>query len=1089
MQADNKTKKGSAYSKRISNSIAAPPDIDSDSDFNNGAVPKGLNEKKEKKPKTTSKKRKNESMDSDDSARPRIKGKKRQQTSDFIDDSDASEKPEKKKQKTKKAVARTRRPKDQLEDCPLLEYFKNMDVHSDSSEGDPEMEDEPSDDPEDSYDSDMDVVPPVNSFQAYANRKPPACAPTGGGSGETTDDDDDEGPPVPIRKPSPPRKLPKPAVDSDATGSDSGEEPPKPVSRPAPTKPNSKLKPKPVPPSLDSETDPDSDFELPVKPIPKEDRPRPGFALLPGQKPLGPMVLDAKQGIQVPAAINTYLRDYQREGVKFFWERYNENRGGLLGDDMGLGKTIQVISFLSAIMKKTGTKKDRKRRRKHVAELQAADDDWRTTLPPANATWPTCLIMAPATVVMNWEREFARWGYFEVGCLTGTRDERKDVLRDFDMGRLDVLLTSLDLGRRDIEKLHARAWSCVFVDEVHIVKNPKSKTSLAYDKFLCERRFGLTGTAIQNSYDELWTVLNWTNPGKLGDRAQWRSFISTPLRHGQSASATDHQRFRAVTVSNILHKDILPRFFLRRTKSIIAHQLPQKTDEVVFCPLTSPQIAAYKKILAMEEVQGVVNRNEPCACGSGHQQKDCCIPFDSANIFKFLHVLIKLSNHLGLILPSPNDTKEQLIRNRELASIAFPNGQAPPYTVAIMDKQYCGKWAVLLSLLRDWRKDRTNKVLIFTKSVKLLEMMAHQLKVVSYGFLQLDGHTKQSERMAIIDQFHDDPEVFIFLISTMAGGTGLNLTGANKVVIFDPNWNPAHDLQAMDRAFRFGQTRDVSVVRLLGAGSVEELIYARQVYKQQQMKIGYENSIQTRYFEGVQGEKTKQGELFGLNNIFKLHEGGLSTKTAIEKAHLAELDWALETMDAPAPAAKGKNRKSNTGAGNEEINDFKGLEMLLFDDALPPAARKEDSEESGAAVRGMYTHQNSDLLKDSKIEQDRTRDIVNTRKKKAKKSDPAGPGSPSRPWPPPRVHKRIKGNAPKFEDRRKALIGTGMIKNASEIAQFARAFTREYTEEQQAYTMHILDSYRAESDDEDSQAGDDDDGMDIEREPEDIDMD
>ncbi|KAJ7778517.1 P-loop containing nucleoside triphosphate hydrolase protein [Mycena metata] len=1079
MQADSKTKKGSAYSKRISNSIADPPDTDSDSEFNNGAIPKELIKKKEKKPKRTSGKRKNESMDSDDSARPRVKGKKRrQQISDSTDASDASEKPEKKKRKTKKAVARTRRPKDQLEDCPLLEYFKNMDVHSDSSEGDPEMEDEPSYDPEDSYDSDMDVVPAVNSFQAYANRKLPASPPTGGGTGETTDDDDDEGPPMPIRKPS---SLPKPAVDSDATGSDSGEEPPKPVSRPAPNKPNSHPKRTSAPPPLDSETDPDSDFELPVKLIPKEDRPRPGFALLPDQKPLGPMVLDAKQGIQVPAAINTYLRDYQREGVKFFWERYNENRGGLLGDDMGKGKTIQVISFLSAIMKKTGTKKDRKRRRKHVAELQAADDNWRTTLPPANATWPTCLIMAPATVVMNWERELALWGYFEVGCLTGTREHRKEVLRDFDMGRLDILLTSLDLGRRDIEELHRRAWSCVFVDEVHIVKNPKSKTSLAYDKFLCDRRFGLTGTAIQNSYDELWTVLNWTNPKKLGDRGQWRSFISTPLRHGQSASATDHQRFRAVTVSNILHKDILPRFFLRRTKAIIAHQLPQKTDEVVFCPLTSPQIAAYKKILAMEEVQGVVNRNEPCACGSGEEQKDCCIPFDPANIFKFLHVLIKLSNHLG------THSYPQLIRNRELASIAFPHG-APSYTVAIMDKQYCGKWAVLLSLLRDWRKDRTNKVLIFTKSVKLLEMIAHQLKVVSYGYLQLDGHTKQSERMAIIDQFHEDPEIFIFLISTMAGGTGLNLTGANKVVIFDPNWNPAHDLQAMDRAFRFGQTRDVSVVRLLGAGSVEELIYARQVYKQQQMKIGYENSIQTRYFEGVQGEKTKQGELFGLKNIFKLHEGGLSTKTAIEKAHLAELDWALGTMDAPTPSAtKGKSRKS-AGAGNEEINDLKGLEMLLFDDALPPAIRKDDGEESGAAVRGMYTHQNSDLLKDSKIEQSRTRDIVKTGKKKAKKPDAANPGSPSKPWPPPRVHKRIKGNVPKFEDRRKALIGTGIINNASEIAEFARQFTREFTEEQQAHTMHLLDSYQAESD-EDSHAGDDDDGMDIEQEPEDIDMD
>ncbi|KIJ36395.1 hypothetical protein M422DRAFT_179431 [Sphaerobolus stellatus SS14] len=137
----------------------------------------------------------------------------------------------------------------------------------------------------------------------------------------------------------------------------------------------------------------------------------------------------------------------------------------------------------------------------------------------------------------------------------------------------------------------------------------------------------------------------------------------------------------------------------------------------------------------------------------------------------------------------------------------------------------------------------------------------------------------------------------------MAGGVGLNLVSANKVIIFDPNWNPAHDLQAQDRAFRFGQRRDVSVYRLLSAGSLEELIYKRQVYKQQQMKIGYEASHQTRYFEGVQGDKTKQGELFGIKNIFKLDESGAATKATIEKSHLEQLDWALTNLEG-APSGK-----------------------------------------------------------------------------------------------------------------------------------------------------------------------------------------
>ncbi|KAJ6542692.1 P-loop containing nucleoside triphosphate hydrolase protein [Mycena capillaripes] len=1014
MQADGKQKKGSVYSKRNSNSIAVPIEIDPDSDFNEGPIP--IEVKKKTKRKSA-----------------------KRQERDSMDDSDVSEKPRKKKRKTKEPARKAKRSDNPGN--PLLEFFTKIDIYSDSSEEEPEpMEDEPSYDAEDDAseaEEGNDQVA-VNKFAAYAHRKAPPSPPAVG-TGETTDDDSDNEILVPVAL-KPPRRISNSQPADSETEPDSSSEYGFPVSSSLPSKskptpknePVSSLpsKPKPTPkhdPDSDPDkTDSDEDFEVlpPCKVAPvvntnataeatrqKELKPRPGFPLGADQSPLGPMVLDAKQGIQVPATINTYLRDYQREGVKFFWERYNEGCGALLGDDMGLGKTIQVISFLSAIMKKEGIKTDRNRRRNRVAALQERKA-WKKngTLPLADAKWPTCLIIAPSTVVMNWEREFKTWGYFEVGKYVGTPEERKVVLADFKKGRLDVVLTSLDLARRDISLLDDLPWSCVFVDEVHTVKNPKSKTSVAYNEFECVRRFGLTGTAIQNSYDELWTILDWTNPGKLGNTSQWRHFVSNPLKNGQSATATDEQRRRATVVSEQLHKNLLPRFFLRRTKDIIAHQLPQKSDEVVFCPLTDSQIRVYKNILAMDEVQAVLNRDELCECGSGHQQKHCCVPFDSATIFKFMSVLIKLSNHLGLILPSPNDTHEQMIRNRELAAIAFPRGNAPTLDMAILDpkKRYCGKWKVLLGLLQEWKQDPTNKVLIFTKSVKLLDMMVHQLQAESYRFLRLDGNTKHSDRMPMIDEFHRDPNIFVFLISTMAGGTGLNLTGANKVVIFDPSWNPAHDLQAMDRAFRFGQTRDVSVFRLLGAGSVEELIYARQVYKQQQMKIGYENSIQTRYFAGVQGDKSKQGELFGLKNIFKLHEGGLSTKTAIEKAHLAELDWALGSMDAPKPKSK---RKSDIDIAevetklDKEYNELKGLGALLFDDTPIPVSQNADKT---AVVRGMYTHKNPDLLVASKIEQERTKDIVQKARRKPKKSDVTSDGSPAKQWPPVRVHRKNK---------------------------------------------------------------------------------
>ncbi|KAK2465546.1 hypothetical protein APHAL10511_002438 [Amanita phalloides] len=769
----------------------------------------------------------------------------------------------------------------------------------------------------------------------------------------------------------------------------------------------------------DSETQSESETELLANPRLK---PKPGFPLVPGQRHLGPFLLDTNQKRTVPAAINTYLREYQRDGVMFLWKQYREGRGGLLGDDMGqvffltfadtvlilyAGKTIQVIAFLSAIMEKSGVQTDRNRRRKHVSKLQD-EEAWkkRRVLPPADAAWPTCLLIAPSTVVHNWEREFETWGYFEVDGAFG-------------------LLTSFDIARKDIDVLDNLAWSCIFVDEVHRVKNETAKVTQAYHQFRCRRRFGLTGTTIQNSYKEMWTILDWTNPGQLGSSRQWQGFVVKPLIAGQSASATEEERAKALAVALVLRDKLLPRFFLRRTKDIIRDQLPRKIDQV------------------------------KCALSMRFGQKTCCHPFIPGDVFKFMSALIKLSNHLGLILPAPIDSPEQTIRNRALSEIAFPDGDIPKYGTAMMQLQYCGKWVVLDLLLKEWRKDPSNKVLLFTKSVKLLEMLEFHLHAQGYDFLKLDGSTKQSERMPMIDRFHTDPDIFIFLISTLAGGTGLNLTGANKVVIFDPNWNPAHDLQAMDRAFRFGQTRDVFVYRLLGAGSIEELIYARQIYKQQQMAIGYDASVQTRYFEGIQGDAAKKGELFGIENIFKLHEDKMATKMAIEKANLAELDWALANMK----TVRSKKRDNITdelitdadGKAVKEDSNMKGLGALLFDDAVPDMQTGDQDaiQKTLNAIGITYSHINEELLQPSRIEEERTKNTLRARRKSKQSSSTKTPRSPVPQWPPKRKHHKPPPTPEEqLASRYEALMQLGMISSRDDIPEFARGFARKSLDEQ-----------------------------------------
>ncbi|EPQ55744.1 hypothetical protein GLOTRDRAFT_115984 [Gloeophyllum trabeum ATCC 11539] len=765
---------------------------------------------------------------------------------------------------------------------------------------------------------------------------------------------------------------------------------------------------------------------------------RPNFPLLPGQQRQGPFVLDAKSHVKVPASINTYLRDYQRDGANFFYDHYKQGSGGLLGDDMGL-----VISFLSAVMKKHGDSRDIGRRREYVSLLQDLPD-WkeRRQLPAANQVWPTCLVIAPSSVVGNWEREFETWGYFEVGLYIGP--QRKRVLNDFKMGRLDVVITSRTTAAKDIELLNYLPWSIIIVDEVHYLKNPRSKTTESYHTLTPSAvRFGLTGTAIQNSYTELWTILDWCVPGCVGTPRQWKGYVTRPLLLGQSASANDEEKIQAQVLL----------------------LLPRKTDEVVFCPLASKQIEVYKRLLASDDVKNMIRKDEWCDCGSRLKRKDCCYPWDKSVLFKYMSALIKISNHLALILPAPKDTAEQTARNRELTDLAFANEPQPSYGQASLEPRFCGKW---LKFLAEWRRDPSNKVLIFTKSVKLLNILDFHLRKEHYKLERLDGSMNQADRMPAVDRFNNDPFVNIFLISTMAGGTGLNLTSANKVVIFDP----AHDLQAMDRAYRFGQTRDVAVYRLLGAGSIEELIYARQIYKQQQMKIGYEASVQTRYFEGVQNDKARQGELFGLENIFKLQEDSLATKMAIEKADLANLAWALQNMEGKSKKRRKSEKGGKASASQQEYDadvcctfwdhcsesshcprrlmsvdwtTFYSMTVSRYRHeihkrahhhslALPQSAKKDEVQKALKDYGVKYTHLNDDILKPNRIEEQR---IQAAAKRKSKKKDPHEDDS----WftklkrhqhkAPPRHESRLRS-------RQEALIELGMVRNPAEIATFAK---------------------------------------------------
>ncbi|XP_030462305.1 switch 2 [Syzygium oleosum] len=609
--------------------------------------------------------------------------------------------------------------------------------------------------------------------------------------------------------------------------------------------------------------------------------------------PFEPLVLSSDgeaRVVQVPSSINCRLLEHQREGVRFLYNLYKNNHGGILGDDMGLGKTIQTIAFLAAIFGKDAESESLKGSKE--GQLQKKGP---------------VLIICPTSVIHNWESEFSKWAAFAISIYHGAN--RELILEKLDAHATEVLITSFDTYRIHGSILSDIKWVVVIVDEAHRLKNEKSKLYASCLDIKTPRRFGLTGTIMQNKIMELFNLFDLVAPGSLGTREHFRDFYDEPLKHGQRSSAPE--KFVQIADKRKQHLvGVLRKYMLRRTKEeTIGHLMMGKEDNVVFCAMSELQKRVYRRMLQLPDIQCLINKDIPCSCGSPLSQVECCkrtVPdgiiwphlhrdnhegCDSCPFCLVLPCLIKLqqiSNHLELIKPNPRDEPDKQKKDAEFAAAVFGsdidmvggNTQNESF-MGLSDVKHCGKMRALEKLMLSWIS-QGDKVLLFSYSVRMLDILEKFLIRKGYCFSRLDGSTPANARQTLVDDFNSSPSKQVFLISTRAGGLGLNLVSANRVVIFDPNWNPAHDLQAQDRSFRFGQKRHVLVFRLLAAGSLEELIYSRQVYKQQLSNIAVSGKMEKRYFEGVQDCKEFQGELFGICNLFHDLSDKLFTSEIIE---------------------------------------------------------------------------------------------------------------------------------------------------------------------------------------------------------------
>ncbi|KAF3332904.1 Switch 2 [Carex littledalei] len=608
--------------------------------------------------------------------------------------------------------------------------------------------------------------------------------------------------------------------------------------------------------------------------------------------PYEPLVLSAPgEGplVQVPASINCRLLEHQRDGVRFLYNLYKHNHGGVLGDDMGLGKTIQTIAFLSAVI----------RRDPDIEQISEQSDSTCQIGP--------ILILCPTSVIKNWENEFSEWGEFKVAIYHGPN--RELVLEKIESQTIEVLITSFDTFRIHDQILCEIPWEMVIVDEAHRLKNEKSKLYISCQGIKTKKRYGLTGTILQNKIMELFNLFDWVVPGCLGDRDHFRGFYDEPLKLGQRLSAPD--RFVQIAEERKGHLvSVLKRYLLRRTKEeTIGHLMLGKEDNVVFCKMSDLQKRAYRRMLNQPDVQCIINKDLPCSCGGPLTQVECCKRTEPQGvIWSYLHKdnpdgcamcpfclilpcltkLQQISNHLELIKPNPKDEAEKQKKDAELASAVFGtdldlvggSGKNESF-MGLSDTEHCGKMRALEKFLALWTS-QGDKILLFSYSVRMLDILEKFLIRKGYCFSRFDGSTPMNTRQDLIDEFNKSPSKQVFLISTRAGSLGVNLVSANRVVIFDPSWNPAQDLQAQDRSFRYGQKRHVTVFRLLAAGSLEELVYTRQIYKQQLSNIAVSGKMEKRYFEGVQDNKKFQGELFGISNLFRDLSDKLFTSEIIE---------------------------------------------------------------------------------------------------------------------------------------------------------------------------------------------------------------
>ncbi|KAJ2899591.1 uncharacterized protein MKZ38_002965 [Zalerion maritima] len=580
-------------------------------------------------------------------------------------------------------------------------------------------------------------------------------------------------------------------------------------------------------------------------------------------------LLDPKriEPFHVPVSIKAELRSYQQEGVNWlnFLNKYHLH--GILCDDMGLGKTLQTITIVAS---------DHHQRAEEFAKTGALD---ARRLPS--------LIVCPPTLSGHWQQEIKTYAPFlTLTTFVGPPAERKQ-MRDR-LSQTDIVITSYDVCRNEIEALEKYNWNYVVLDEGHLIKNPKAKISIAVKKLASNHRLILTGTPIQNNVLELWSLFDFLMPGFLGAEKVFLDRFAKPIAASRYAKASSKEQEAGALAIEALHKQVLP-FLLRRLKEEVLNDLPPKILQNYYCDLSDLQKKLFDEFTKRE--------GKKIASEAGREDKEA-----KQHIFQALQYMRKLCNSPALVM-KPNhrlydDTQRFLAKQN--TSVEDP-AHAPKLTGLKDLLVECGI-GVEGQESSDplYQPIKPHRALVFCQMKEMLDMVQNTVlkkMLPSVSYLRLDGSVEANRRQDIVNKFNSDPSYDVLLLTTSVGGLGLNLTGADTVIFVEHDWNPQKDLQAMDRAHRIGQKKVVNVYRLITRGTLEEKILGLQRFK-----IDVASTVVNQQNAGLATMDTDQ-----ILDLFSLGDTGpglISDKPQNSMEGREEDMVDVETGDVRAPGKK-----------------------------------------------------------------------------------------------------------------------------------------------------------------------------------------